>query len=405
MDLGVTFEGVSEAPRAGRLYLPLGGARAWALLVHCLGEDAVTHMTTALTGRGIAVLAVDWAALGAPGGGEPTSPAAGIDDVLGAAAFLRHAHEAPRLLLGHGLGGTAVLAAARHIAESAAVAVIGAPADAAQVRRLLAPGAPALAGRDEVAVMLGGRACRLQEGFLRDLDAYPPAEQVVHWQKALLIARGSGDEVVSLADVRPLCDAAARAMTRGNSQSASFMTIDGADHLLTRAADATYASNLVATWAERQAGDAPQVEAPGPGGTVLVRAGRTGLAQEVLAGHHRMQADEPLALGGTDVGPTPYGLLLASVGACTSMTMRMYANRKKWPLEGVEVKLRHERIYAEDCADCEAKAGKVERIERDIRLIGPLDEAQRARLLEIADKCPVHKTLHSQINVVTHLVS
>lgn len=405
MDVGVTFEGVSKEPRAGRLHLPLGHSRAWALLVHCLGEDVAMRTAAALTGRGIAVLAVDWAALGGDHDGEPEGPAAGIDDVLGAAAFLRQAHDAPRLLVGHGLGGTAVLAAARHIAESTAVAVIGAPADAAQVRRLLVAGTPALTSRDQVTVMCGGRRFRLQERLLRDLEAHPPVEQVAHWHKALLIARGTNDDVVSLADVQPLCDAAVRVMSLADTRSASFMTLDGADHLLTRAADATYAANLVAAWAERHVGGPAPAEAHEHGGTVLVRADRTGLAQEILAGGHRMLADEPLALGGTDAGPTPYGLLLSSLGACTSMTMRMYADRKQWPLEGVEVHLRHERIYAEDCADCEAKTGKVERIEREIRLMGPLDETQRARLLEIANKCPVHKTLHGQINVVTRLAS
>jgi putative redox protein len=196
-------------------------------------------------------------------------------------------------------------------------------------------------------------------------------------------------------------------MTLASTRSASFVTLDGADHLLTRATDAAYAGSLVATWAERHVGAPAPAEAdtPGPGGTVLVRSGRTGLAQELLAGGHRILADEPLALGGTDTGPTPYGLLLSALGACTSITMRMYADRKQWPLEGVEVSLRHERVYAEDCADCEAKTGKVERIEREIRLLGPLDETQRARLLEIAGKCPVHKTLHGQINVVTRLAS
>ncbi len=137
---------------------------------------------------------------------------------------------------------------------------------------------------------------------------------------------------------------------------------------------------------------------------VIVRGGPSGFITEIEAGSHRLVADEPAAAGGSDQGPDPYALLLASLGACTAMTLRMYADRKQLPLQGVTVTLRHAKIHAADCADCETREGKLDRIERDLELSGPLDDAARSRLLEIADKCPVHRTLQSEIRVVTRLV-
>lgn len=136
---------------------------------------------------------------------------------------------------------------------------------------------------------------------------------------------------------------------------------------------------------------------------VVVEGSAAGFAQQVTVGGHRLVSDEPTSSGGTDSGPNPYDLLLAALGSCTSMTVAMYARRKRWPLETVRVRLRHAKIHAADCADCETKEGKLDQIERDIELLGPLDAEQRARLLEIANKCPVHRTLHSEIVVRTRL--
>ena len=137
---------------------------------------------------------------------------------------------------------------------------------------------------------------------------------------------------------------------------------------------------------------------------VVVGGSALGIAQEIQVGRHRLVADEPTDLGGTDSGPNPYDLLLAALGSCTSMTIAMYARRKVWPLQSVRVTLRHSRIHAADCEDCESKSGRIDRIEREVELIGPLDEEQRTRLLEIADKCPVHRTLQSEISIRTRLV-
>lgn len=137
---------------------------------------------------------------------------------------------------------------------------------------------------------------------------------------------------------------------------------------------------------------------------VVVHGNAKGFAQEITAGNHRLVADEPIALGGNDTGPSPYDLLISALGACTSMTVALYARRKQWPLEAVTVRLRHSKIHATDCAECETKDGSLDRIDRDVELHGDLTEEQRKRLLEIANKCPVHKTLTSEIDIRTRVV-
>jgi putative redox protein len=180
----------------------------------------------------------------------------------------------------------------------------------------------------------------------------------------------------------------------------SFVSLDDADHLLSDRAHASYAAQVLAAWASRYLDPVAQQDSIAEGVRVA-EAGAGRYAQLVNAGRHRFRADEPLAAGGDDTGPTPYELVLAGLGACTSMTLRMYAAQKQWPLERVTIDLTHEKIHAADCAQCETREGKLDRIERVIRIEGPLDPAQRTRLMEIADRCPVHRTLHSEVSIVT----
>jgi putative redox protein len=183
----------------------------------------------------------------------------------------------------------------------------------------------------------------------------------------------------------------------------SFVSLDTADHLLTRREDATYAADVMAAWASRfLPAEEETLEAAAEEAVVrMAEPGR--LAQDVAVGRHRLRADEPRNLGGDDTGPTPYGLLLSALGACTTMTLQLYAKRKQWPLEGVEVRLHHEKVHARDCEDCETRVGKIDRIDRELVIQGPLDDAQRTRLLEMADRCPVHRTLHAEVKVRTRL--
>ncbi len=226
---------------------------------------------------------------------------------------------------------------------------------------------------------------------MEDLREHCSESTIAELDAALLVFHAPQDAIVGVDNARLIFEAA--------RHPKSFVSLDGADHLLTRPADARYVANVLASWAERY------MRAPNEGvppGTVIVE-GLQGLAQHVVAGHHPFNADEPENVGGGDTGPTPYDLLLAALGTCTSMTMRIVADREDIPLERARVTLSHHRVHAKDCVDCESKAGRVDVIERSITLFGDLDDAQRKRLEQIADRCPVHKTLRGEIQIKTEM--
>jgi uncharacterized OsmC-like protein len=247
----------------------------------------------------------------------------------------------------------------------------------------------------EAVVELAGRSFRIRKQFLDDLAAQPQGERIARLNAALLVLHSPIDELVNVDNARRIFDTA--------RHPKSFVALDGADHLLTNPADAEFAATILAGWAARYAFSSPPKQVPAPAKDSPVVASENGegpFSQTITVGRHTLAADEPAPIG-DDSGPNPYDLLLASLGACTSMTVRMYAQRKRWPLENVTVELRHSRIHAQDCADCETKSGRLDRIERTIRFTGELDDDQRRRLLEIADKCPVHRTLHSEVQIIT----
>jgi putative redox protein len=367
---------------AARLDTPVGQPRAYALFAHCFTcskeSKAAAYVSQALAGYGIATLRFDFSGL------EFTS---NVDDLLAAAGWLRENRAAPQVLVGHSLGGAAVLVAAGRIPEARAIATIGAPFEPAHVTRLL---------KGEGKVDLGGRPATVTKEFLEDLERQNPAETIGALRKPLLVFHSPRDAIVDIENASKIFLAA--------KHPKSFVSLDRADHLLTQKADAQYAATVLAAWASRYL-DAPaeaQAAEVVPGVRVA-EAGEGRFAQLVQAGRHRLRADEPVAVGGDDSGPGPYDLLLAALGACTSMTVRMYAEQKKWPLRRVSVELKHDKVHAADCAECETREGRIDRIERVLTLEGELDDAQRQRLLEIASKCPVHRTLHSEVWVPTRL--
>ncbi|MGH8702448.1 MAG: bifunctional alpha/beta hydrolase/OsmC family protein [Burkholderiales bacterium] len=400
----VRFPGSLGTALAARLDVPPVKPAAFALFAHCFtcSKDtlAASRISAALTARGIAVLRFDFTGLGGSEGDfANTNFSSNLADLVAAASWLREHHEAPRLLIGHSLGGAAVLAAAREIPEATAVATIGAPSEPAHVRHLLAPALPQIESAGEAEIELAGRKFRIKKQFLEDIAGHRSREAIGSLGKALLIFHSPRDTTVSIDNAAQIFMAA--------KHPKSFVSLDDADHLLTRKEDAAYVAAVLAAWASRYIG-APLIEArPIPAnapGVVTVAETRAGkFTQAITVGNHRLLADEPLSAGGTDTGPSPYDLLLAALGACTSMTVRMYADLKQLPLHKVTVRLRHEKVHAQDCAECETKEGKIDRIEREIELEGGLDEAQRARLLEIANKCPVHRTLHSEVWIPTRL--
>lgn len=407
----VSFPGSSGEALAGRLELPESETEAYALFAHCFtcSKDvfAAQRIARGLAERGIAVLRFDFTGLGASGGDFANSNfSSNVQDLVRAADFLRSRYSAPRLLVGHSLGGAAMLAVAHRIPEVAAVATIGAPADPAHVTRHFTEAVPEIERQGDAEVRLAGRSFRIRKQFLDDIARQKLDPLVAGLGKSLLIFHAPTDGVVALENARRLYELA--------RHPKSFIALDGADHLLTRREDAAYVADILAAWARRSLGASDRMDAidwpePLENGVVVAEAGadpvagRGALTQLIVAGRHRLQADEPVAFGGTDQGPNPYDLLLAALGSCTAMTMRLYAERKQWPLRRSTVRLTHRKIHAADCADCETKEGKIDYIERTIALEGELDASQRQRLLEIAEKCPVHRSLHAENKIVSRL--
>ena len=404
------FPGSHGARLAARLDLPDGPPRAYALFAHCFtcSKDglASARISRALTEFGIAVLRFDFTGLGKSGGEfANTNFSSNMEDLEFAADFLRERYAAPSLLIGHSLGGAAVLAVTHRIPEVRAVATIGAPADPDHISHLLRESRAQIEASGEAEVVLAGRAFRVRRQFLVDIAEQPQAERIRELGAALLVMHSPADTIVAVDNARRIYEAA--------RHPKSFVALDGTDHLLTSPADAAYAAAILATWAGRYALDPPAEAAapavpttlpdPAEGLVVVSESGTGAFAQEIMVGPHRLTADEPLPVG-TDTGPSPYDLLLAALGACTSMTMRLYAARKNWPLEKVTVSLRHSRIHAKDCANCETTTGQVDRIERVIHFDGDLDADQIERLGEIADKCPVHRTLRSETVIHTTML-
>ena len=379
---------------------PVIEPRAYALFAHCFtcGKDihAAKRIAAGLTALGIAVLRFDFTGLGSSEGEfANTTFSSNVADLIAAARHMTEQGRGPALLIGHSLGGAAILAAAGDIAPARAVVTIAAPADPAHVTHLFRDHVDAIRDAGEIEVSLGGRPFTIKRDFLDDIEGHKQAERIAHLRKALLVFHSPTDEIVGIENATAIFVAA--------KHPKSFVSLAGADHLLSRKEDAAYVADVIAAWAERYLDTQMPIadlEAESEGVTVI-ETGQGKFQQTIRAGRHTLIADEPVAQGGLDSGPNPYDLVLAGLGACTSMTVRLYADRKGLPLERVSVALKHSRIHAADCETCETKEGMVDRIDRVLTLSGNLDGEQRQRLLDIADKCPVHRTLTSEIDIRT----
>ena len=399
--LSLSFPGAGGAMLAARLDLPQAAPSiAYALFAHCFTcskeTKAATYVSAALAERGIAVLRFDFTGLGGSGGDfASTNFSSNVNDLVAAADYLRQHHSAPAILVGHSLGGSAVLAAARRVPEAVAVATIGSPFDPAHVLHLIKDKA-AVERDGEAEVDIGGRPFRIRRQFLEDISGRKLGDDLARMGKALLVMHSPRDIIVGIDNATQIFSAA--------RHPKSFISLDPADHLLSRREDALYAGSILASWAARYlAAAAGAASAPVPGKVVVQETREGKFSQRVTVGQHVIRADEPISAGGMDSGLSPYDLLLAGLGACTSMTIRMYADLKGFPLARATVELRHDKIHAADCTECETREGKIDRIERLIHLQGPLSDEQRAKLLEISNKCPVHRTLHSEITIPTRL--
>ncbi|MCE8001013.1 MAG: OsmC family protein [Rhodobiaceae bacterium] len=398
----ITFPGHAGDILAARLDLPDGPVLATALFAHCFtcGKDipAARRVAARLSAMGIAVLRFDFTGLGhSEGEFSNTTFTSNVDDLLAACHYLDDRGLAPSILIGHSLGGAAVLKAAGQVQTLKAVVTLGAPFDPGHVTHNFADALPEIIKRGVADVNLGGRPFQIGKAFIEDVAAGELTPAIGGLKAALLVMHAPRDAIVSIDNASQIFLAA--------KHPKSFVTLDDADHLITRPADAEYAADVISAWVTRYVELTPPAPPPGaPEGIVRVsEADPAGFLQDVNSGpEHHILADEPLAYGGTNKGLTPYGLVSAGLGACTSMTIRMYARRKGWPLTGVSVDISHNKVHAQDAET--ATNNRVDRFERRIRLIGNLDADQRARLLEIADKCPVHRTLETGAEVRTTLV-
>lgn len=396
----IEFTGALGETLAARLDRPDTPARAYALFAHCFtcGKDsaAANRISRALTSHGIAVMRFDFTGLGASGGDfANTHFSSNVDDLVAAADFLRETRAAPSILIGHSLGGAAVIAAAHRVPESRGIVTIGAPADPGHVTHLFGEHRETIEREGEAEVKLAGRPFTIRKGFLDDVCQQSLEAHLAGLGKALLVMHSPIDNLVGIDNASAIFGAA--------RHPKSFVSLDDADHLLLEPRDAAYAASVIGGWVQRYLPDEPAEADPLPHGVIEVKERGAGKFQQVVRlGEHSFIADEPESFGGDDLGPSPYDLLMASLGTCTSMTIRMYARHKKWPLDHVSVRLEHQKMHAKDCEACESTSGKIDHIHRDITIVGDrLDEKQRARLIEIADRCPVHKTLHGEVRITT----
>ena len=397
----ITFPNGRGQELSARLEMPVNRKpHAYALFAHCFTCSSalgiVRNISRELNLQGYGVLRFDFTGLGnSDGDFVDTNFTTNISDLIAAADWLGEHYEQPALLVGHSLGGAAVLCAATMLDSVKAVATIGAPYAPVHVSAHFAEDIEEIVAQGSATVNIGGRPFRIAKQFLDDLEKQRIEDHIKDLGAALLIMHSPQDRTVSIDEAAKLYGAA--------RHPKSFVSLDGADHLLTAPGDAHYAGQVIAGWSARYI-TAPAAAPLKPAKEVAVRlSAEDAFTTEVMARHHSLTADEPESVGGHDYGPGPYELVSAGLGACTAMTLHMYARRKKWPLTSVEVHIDHLKDYATDMAESGKKAAKIDRFNRTLIIEGDLDETQRARLLEIADRCPVHRTLHTPVEVVTEL--
>lgn len=385
---------------SAKLELPINQAPiAYAIFAHCFTCNknllAVKNIARSLTQEGIAVLRFDFTGLGESEGEFADSNfSSSVEDLVAAAEFLSEKYEAPKLIIGHSLGGAASIFAASVVDSIQAVATIGAPASPAHVTHLFGNEVDTIQQNDSAEVRIGGRPFRVKKQFLEDVNGQNMQAVVKSLRKPIAIFHSPQDTTVGIENAARIYEDA--------MHPKSFISLDGADHLLSNKKDSQYVGSVIASWLLRYI-EIPEEQNLRSKKQVAVQLSDEGFTSRIMAGKHALIADEPIDVGGNDYGPSPYDLLLSSLGACTAMTIRMYTNRKEWDLEEVTVHLSHNKDHASDCESCEKDGTKIDHIYRTIELSGNLDDKQRKRILEIADKCPVHKTLHSEIKVLTEL--
>ncbi|WP_222984514.1 bifunctional alpha/beta hydrolase/OsmC family protein [Flagellimonas meishanensis] len=400
----VNFKNKSGQTLVGRLELPVDQhPHNFVVFAHCFTCTknllAVKNISKALTSNGFGVLRFDFTGLGeSEGDFANTNFSGNVEDLVAAADYLKEHYEAPTLLIGHSLGGAAVLFAAAQIPAVNAIATIGAPSNPVHVKHLFKSELDEIQKQGEATVNLGGRDFKIKRQFVEDLERKSLPETVKALRKPLLIMHSPQDDTVGIKNAEEIYIAA--------HHPKSFVSLDGADHLLSKKEDSRYVGEVISGWARRYLDiqDVLNNNLATKHQVVASLDKEDAFTTSMKVGNHYMIADEPEDYGGNDFGPSPYELVSAGLSACTAMTVQMYAKRKEWPLENIEVHTSYGKTHAQDCQNCETEGSKIDTFHREIKLVGNLDEKQKERIMQIADKCPVHKTLHSQIQIVSKLI-
>lgn len=398
----VSFKNSESIELKGILELPTGrNPHTYVLFAHCFtcnkNFHAPTNISRSLSRQGYAVLRFDFTGLGESEGDFPDTNFSGnVEDLIAASEFLSKEYEAPKILIGHSLGGAASLFAAKSIPSIKCIATINAPSSLEHVQKHFSGSLKEISEKGSADVKIGGRSFKIKEQFIKDLKKNSDQTALDEITTALLILHSPQDDIVPISHAEKLYRAA--------KHPKSFISLDGADHMLSNKKDSQYAGKMIAAWAEKYL-DLNEEEEVVTDHQVIAELGKEGFTTTISVGKHHFIADEPKSLGGMELGPNPYEFVSSGLAACTSMTIQMYARRKKWEIEKVETHVSYNKKYASDCENCEDKSAKIDTFQREIIIKSELDEKQLNRLLEIADKCPVHKTLTSVAEIITNLKS
>lgn len=398
----ITFKNANGETLIGRLAMPVNqDPHNFVLFAHCFtcnkNFSAIRNISRALTTKGFGVLRFDFTGLGeSEGEFADTNFSGNVEDLVEAANYLKEHYSSPTLIIGHSLGGSAAILASQKIGSIKAIVTIGAPSDPKHVTHIFAEELDTIQDTGLAEVNIGGRSFTIKNQFLQDLRSQSLIKTLKDSRKAILVLHSPQDKVVGINN--------AEEIYKGAHHPKSFVTLDGTDHLLSKVEDGHYTGNLIASWVIRYVAIPEGKPLETTKEVVASLDGDDGFTTEMKIGNHYLTADEPVSFGGKDFGPSPYEFVSAGLSACTAMTIQMYVKRKKWPLDNVEVHTSYKKTHAEDCKDCESGTGKIDAFEREIRLTGTLAAPQIAKILEIADKCPVHRTLQNKIQINTKII-
>jgi len=399
--LEVSFKNSDSKELKGVLELPTNTQPAnFILFAHCFtcnkNFHAPSNISKSLASKGYGILRFDFTGLGdSEGEFENTNFSSNVDDLLAAAEFLKKEYQAPSMIIGHSLGGAAALFASKELESVKCMVTINAPSNLSHVQKHFESSLDEIEKEGFANIKIGGRSFKIKKQFINDLKKNQDASALKDIRKSLLIMHSPQDEIVSIDHAEELYKAA--------WHPKSFVSLDGADHMLSTKADSEYVGTVISAWASKYIKEpkTPDLETDHE---VMANLGASGFTTQIIAGNHHLIADEPIKVGGSDLGPNPYELVSSGLAACTSMTIQMYARRKEWEIRNVETHVSYSKKHAEDCENCENDMAKIDSFEREISIKGDLDEKQLKRLMEIADKCPVHKTLSSRAQIITKLI-